>query len=202
MQQPIIVWDFDGVLNANVIDGRFVWADRLQQDWGIDRAALVAHLFHRDRIGRIMRGQIDLRDELQFWLTDAGRNIDADTFLAYWFARDALPDAKVVRHLERSDATHVIGTNNEARRAAFIERDMGFGSLVRHIFASGRMGHAKPDTAYFRHIETWSGAPAHAHVLIDDTQANVTAACALGWQGFHFTNETRGGLPAFLDQLG
>ncbi|MEP2889618.1 hypothetical protein [Tateyamaria sp.] len=146
MQQPIIVWDFDGVLNANVIDGRFVWADRLQQDWGIDRAALVAHLFHRDRIGRIMRGQIDLRDELQFWLTDAGHNIDADVFLAYWFANDALPDAKVVRHLERSDATHVIGTNNEARRAAYLlaislhRAVWGMPNLTPPIFAISKHG--------------------------------------------------------------
>lgn len=201
MQQPIIVWDFDGVLNANVIDGRFVWADRLQQDWGIDHAALVGYLFHRDRIGRIMRGQSDLRHEVRLWLRDAGHDIDADAFLAYWFARDALPDAQVVRHLARTDATHVIGTNNEARRATYIERDMGFGDRVAEIFASGRMGCAKPDTAYFRQIQAWSSAPAQVHALIDDTKANVVAAQALGWHGFHFTDDTRKDLPAFLDQL-
>lgn len=202
MQQPIIVWDFDGVLNANVVEGRFVWADRLQQDWGIDAAAFGAYLFHRDRIGRVMRGQVDLRDELEHWLTNAGHKHDADAFLAYWFAKDALPDAEAMCHLQRDGVTHVIGTNNEARRTAYIENDMGFGGKVSHIFASGRMGEAKPDAAYFQHIEAWSGAPAQAHVMIDDTKANVDAALGLGWRGFHFTDDTRDGLPAFLDQLG
>ena len=56
----ILVWDFDGVLNANIVDGRFVWADTLQQDWGIETAALAGYLFHPDRIGQIMRGATDL----------------------------------------------------------------------------------------------------------------------------------------------
>ncbi|MEO1778575.1 MAG: hypothetical protein AAFU63_07270 [Pseudomonadota bacterium] len=50
---PILVWDFDGVLNANTVDGRFVWADRLAQDWGVDKdvhpdAEVLAHLARPD----------------------------------------------------------------------------------------------------------------------------------------------------------
>lgn len=197
----VLVWDFDGVLNANIVDGRFVWADTLKSDWGIDVQALAAHLFHANRIGQIMRGHFDLRDELAAWLVQEGHEIDVDAFLAYWFAKDALPDADVMRYLHRQDARHVIGTNNEARRAAYIEHDMGFGRLVEHVFASGRIGHAKPDPDYFQHIEDWSGAAPAAHVLIDDTAHNVAAAQARGWQGFHFTDRTRNDLEAFLDQV-
>lgn len=32
MSQKIIVWDFDGVLNANIVAGRFVWGDTLMAD--------------------------------------------------------------------------------------------------------------------------------------------------------------------------
>jgi len=201
MQTKIIVWDFDGVLNANIVDGRFVWADRLDADWGIDAAAMAAHLFHRDRIGQIMRGQSDLRDELVTWLQLAGHDVDPDAFLDYWFARDALPDAEVLRHLQRDGVRHVIGTNNEARRASYIENDMGFAEKVSHIFASGRIGHAKPDAGFFQRIEDWSVAERQTHVLIDDTLANVEAAQARGWQGFHFSDATRAELPDFLDQL-
>lgn len=202
MPDRIIVWDFDGVLNANVVGGRFIWADRLAEDWGIDAGAMAAHLFHPDRIGRIMRGQIDLQDELAQWLQSAGHETDAETFLAYWFAKDAHLDSAVLAHLNRRNARHVIGTNNEARRAAFIEHDMGLGALVEHIFASGRMGCAKPDQAYFDQIEAWSGASASAHILIDDSLGNVEAAQARGWQGFHFNDNTRSGLGSFLDGLG
>ena len=200
MSEKIIVWDFDGVLNANIVDGRFVWADRLQDDWGIELEALVGHLFHPDRIAQIMRGQRDLRAELAAWLDAAGHAVDAEAFMAYWFARDALPDAQIVAHLSRPGARHVIGTNNERHRARYIEEQMGFGALVARIFASGRIGHAKPDDAYFAHIERWSGAPNAAHILIDDTERNVDAARARGWNAFHFTDQSRGALGAFLDQ--
>ncbi|WP_415921273.1 HAD family hydrolase [Tateyamaria sp. SN6-1] len=199
MRKPVVVWDFDGVLNANIVAGRFVWADRLQQDWGIDLTDLAGHLFHPDRIGGIMRGHTDLRAALQAWLSQAGHDVDADAFLAYWFARDALPDADVVAELRRPDLCHVIGTNNEARRAAYIETEMGFGARVAHIFASGRMGCAKPDAAFFEQIEAWSGAERHA--LIDDTARNIDAAARRGWRVFHFTDATRDGLPDFLDSL-
>ncbi|WP_420011956.1 HAD family hydrolase [Tateyamaria sp.] len=201
MPDRIIVWDFDGVLNANVVDGRFIWADRLEEDWGIDTRAMVAHLFDPGRIGQIMRGQIDLGDALAQWFTEAGHQIDVEAFLAYWFARDAHPDFGVMAHLNRPEARHVIGTNNEARRADYIEREMGFGARVERIFASGRLGCAKPAPAYFDHIEAWSGAAAEAHVLIDDTERNVAAALDRGWHGFHFTDANRSGLGAFLDQL-
>ncbi|MEL6887213.1 MAG: hypothetical protein AAFO86_00750 [Pseudomonadota bacterium] len=200
-QQPIVVWDFDGVLNANIVDGRFVWADTLAQDWGIDREALAAHVFHPDRLRRIMRGHLDLRVVVAEWGRLAGHDVDPDAFLDYWFARDAHPDAAMVAHLSRGDLRHVIGTNNEARRATYIEDVMGFGARVERIFASGRMGCAKPDDAYFAAIQTWSGAPAQAHALIDDTAANVTAAQARGWRAYHLTDATRAGLATFLDTL-
>ncbi|WP_147108664.1 HAD family hydrolase [Tateyamaria sp. syn59] len=201
MSLKIIVWDFDGVLNANIVDGRFVWADTLMEDWGIELAALAGHLFHPDRLAGIMRGHVDLRAELAAWLQIEGHEVDADEFMAYWFARDALPDGEVLAHLNRPDARHVIGTNNEPRRASYIEEQMGFGKLVERIFASGRIGHAKPDAAYFEHIEAWSAAPRAAHILIDDTKRNVDAAQARGWEAFHFTDQSRAGLTAFLDRV-
>ncbi|MEL6563335.1 MAG: hypothetical protein AAFQ59_02740 [Pseudomonadota bacterium] len=143
---PILVWDFDGVLNANTVDGRFVWADRLAQDWGVDT--------------------------------------------------EAHPDAEVLTHLARPDLRHVIGANNETRRTAYIETETGLGGHVEHIFASGRMGCAKPDGAYFARIEAWSGAPRGAHVLVDDAARNIDAAAMRGWPVFHFTDATRDALPA------
>ena len=198
---PILVWDFDGVLNANTVDGRFVWADRLAQDWGVDKDAMAAHIFAPRRIGRIMRGQMDLRDAVTAWRDAAGHDFDVDDFLAYWFDKDAHPDAEVLAHLARPDLRHVIGTNNATRRTAYIETEMGLGAHVEHIFASGRMGCAKPDGAYFARIEAWSGAPRGAHVLVDDAARNIDAAAMRGWQVFHFTDATRDALSAFLDDL-
>ena len=41
-----IAWDFDGVLNRNIVDGRFVWADTLEDDLGISVAALQKGIFN------------------------------------------------------------------------------------------------------------------------------------------------------------
>lgn len=201
MPQKIIVWDFDGVLNANIVDGRFVWADRVEADWGLSLEALQADIFHPACIRQIVRGARDLRAELARFLAAQGHDIDPDAFLAYWFEQDARPDPEVVAHLTRPAARHVIGTNNEARRAAYIETDMGFGARVERVFASGRMGCAKPEDAYFAQIEDWSGAPAAHHILIDDSARNVEAAQTRGWDAFHFTDQTRNDLAAFLDRV-
>ncbi len=201
MSKHLIAWDFDGVLNANIVDGRFVWADDVEADWGVDKSAMVDHLFGSGLIHRIVRGQLDLRVALGDWLHVSHPQVDADAFLAYWFAKDARPDPNVVAWLNNHSARHVIATNNEARRATYIESEMGFGALVERVFASGRMGVAKPDAAYFAAIEQWSGyAPQH-HVLIDDTRPNVDAARARGWSAFHFTDQSRDGLAAFLEDF-
>lgn len=199
MAQPdLIVWDFDGVLNANVVDGRFVWADTLQADLGIDPQQLSAHLFASGLMRRVISGQVDLRDVVGDWLTDIGQPVTADEMLAYWFDKDALPDAEVLGLLRAHPARHVIGTNNEARRAAYIETVMGFGDQVDHVFASGRMGCAKPDAVYFKQIEDWAGLSGAQILLVDDTLPNIEACTARGWQGFHFTDATRTDLPSVL----
>ncbi|WP_299598423.1 HAD family hydrolase [uncultured Tateyamaria sp.] len=201
MMEQVIVWDFDGVLNGNIVDGRFVWADALFDDWGVRLDALQSHLFRPERMRSIMRGERDLRDALSEWIAGLEQEVDVDAFLAYWFAKDARPDPAVLPHLERLAFRHVIGTNNEARRAAYIETEMGFADRVERVFASGRMGCAKPEDAYFAQIEDWTGAPAASHVLVDDSKRNADAAQARGWRAYHFADNTRAGLGPFLDRL-
>ncbi len=200
MRRPaLIVWDFDGVLNRNVINGRFVWTDDLQADLGVDPAALSAYLFKSGRIADVIRGKVDLTALLAEWLPTEAPHVTVDILLDYWFAKDARPDADVLSLLPRLAIRQVIGTNNEARRARYIETEMGFAEKVEHVFASGRMGVAKPDTAFFDAIRNWADIPAADILLIDDHQPNVEAAIASGWQGAHFTDETR---DTVLAQLG
>ncbi|MEX0287068.1 MAG: HAD family hydrolase [Paracoccaceae bacterium] len=194
----LIVWDFDGVLNANIRDGRFVWADRLQDDLGVDPGAFSDFVFRSGRIRDVVRGRLDLRDVVAGWLSDQGHDITADAFLDYWFANDAIPDEQVTGWMMKAAGRRVIGTNNEARRAAYIEGPMGYGARVERVFASGRMGVAKPDAGFFEAIEQWSGAAPRDILLIDDSLPNIEACIERGWQGFHFSVATRNALPQRL----
>ncbi|MEM6385044.1 MAG: HAD-IA family hydrolase [Pseudomonadota bacterium] len=199
LERPaLIVWDFDGVLNRNVVGGRFVWSDQLATDLGLDPSDLSEFLFASGRMGGVIRGKEDLRDVVGEWLARQATRVTAEDLLAYWFEKDALPDDEVITYLDHLPCRHAIGTNNERRRAAFIETNMGFGARVAHVFASGRMGVAKPDAGYFHHILRWADIPAAQVLLIDDHLPNVEAARALGWQSLHFTDGSR---DAVLRQL-
>lgn len=198
MPPELIVWDFDGVLNRNIVDGRFVWADNLEADLGLRLERLHAYFFASGRMRGIVRGEEDLRDVASEWLVSEGSAMTPAAFLAYWFAQDARPDDEIVAHVKAHPARHVIGTNNETRRASYIEDEMGFGHLVEHVFASGRMGIAKPEPAYFETITELSGIAPEKTLLVDDSQQNVAAARALGWRAFHFTEASRADLPGAL----
>ncbi|MGL5010373.1 MAG: HAD family hydrolase [Paracoccaceae bacterium] len=201
MRPRVVAWDFDGVLNRNIVDGRFVWADDFEADTGQSLRGFTDHVFGAD-FDLVITGRTDLRDRVADWARQVGYGAGADALLDYWFARDALPDAGMLAMMERLAARgvrQVIATNNEARRVGYIEREMGFAARVEHVFSSGRMGVRKPDAGFFSHVvEVLAVAPGDI-LLIDDTAANVAAALAQGWQGFHFTEATRNGLAALLE---
>ncbi|WP_284164678.1 HAD-IA family hydrolase [Frigidibacter sp. SD6-1] len=194
----LVVWDFDGVLNRNSRQGRFVWQERLRADLGLDPEGFNRFVFGSERIGGVVRGESDLREVVAGWLAGQAVAVDVDDFLDYWFAHDALPDPDIGPLLDLCPGRKVIGTNNEARRASYIEDVMGFGARVERVFASGRMGVAKPDAGFFAEIEDWAGVRPARILLIDDSASNIAAAHRLGWQAFHFTDGTRHRLSTVL----
>ncbi|MCC1494424.1 HAD family hydrolase [Cognatishimia sp. F0-27] len=198
VEPALVVWDFDGVLNANTRDGRFVWADRLKEDLGIDPDAFARDLFGSGIARQIMRGQRDLAEYVQAWLVRNGHDRDAGEVLRYWFEKDRHLDPQMLDWAVRHAGRRVIGTNNEAHRARFIEEEMGLAERFEAVFASGRMGVAKPDPGFFAQIERWSALPPQRILLIDDTAGNIAACTARGWQGFHLTAATRDRLPERL----
>ena len=118
----------------------------------------------------------------------------AEQILDLWLDLDANPDAEMlglVDALCAAGTRQVIATNNEARRAAYIENRMGMGDRMERVFASGPMGIAKPDPGYFVHIAGEMDVPGSEFFFVDDLVENVQAARDAGWQGFHFTDQTR-----------
>ncbi|MES0879284.1 HAD family hydrolase [Roseibium sp. SCP14] len=195
-----IAWDFDGVLNRNVVDGRFVWSDTIEEDLGIPAQAFQDGVFD-SRFIDVIAGKRDLLEHVQSWLDLNHSSIDAGAVLDYWFVKDDLSDpltGGIMDRLNRLGIVQVIATNNEHRRATYIERDAGYSDRVSEVFAAGRMGLVKPAPEFFAHVSDSLRLPPQNILLIDDSEANTRAAAALGWDTFHFTDESREHLAPYL----
>lgn len=196
----VVAWDFDGVLNRNVEDGVFAWSRHFERDLGLSISSFSAHLFG-GRFQKAMVGEACLIEIVTDWTERNGAQGRAGEILDYWFGRDALPDHEtlaIVESLRARGVRNVMATNNEVLRTAYIETRMGFDAHVERIFAAGRMRVAKPDAAYFVHIEEELQADPASLLLVDDMHENVLAARGRGWQAFHFTEGSHARLASEL----
>ncbi|WP_353255646.1 HAD-IA family hydrolase [Hyphomonas sp.] len=185
----VVAWDFDGVLNRNIENGVFAWSRHFERDLGLCVRSFSAHLFG-GRFQKAMVGEACLIDIVTEWTELNGAQGRTHEILDYWFRTDALPDPgalAIAGALKSRGVLNVMATNNEAQRTNFIETEMGFTAHVERIFAAGRMKLAKPDTAYFAHIEDELQADPATILLVDDMHENILAARGRGWQAFHFT---------------
>lgn len=201
MSQKIIAWDFDGVLNRNIVDGAFLWKANFDQDIGASVEDFSQFVFRSGRFSDVLIGKRDIKDLVSEWVNAANCEKSAEEVLDYWFAKDALPDEETLKLLERSRDLgwiNVIATNNEARRVAYIEHQMGFGDKIESVFAAGPMGCKKPDPIFFKTIEVALDALPRDLTLIDDKEENVIAAQSLGWSGVYFRDGDHAGLERAL----
>lgn len=195
----LIAWDFDGVLNANVQNGVFKWMTTFEEDTGLPIDSLSSYLFS-GRFQQAMVGEADLHELVGSWAAEHGVPHRAGEVIDYWFDKDHIPDEKtldIVQRARLAGITNVIATNNEVYRADWIE-EMGFGEHMHTVFAAGRMRLAKPDLAYFAHIEDALKVTGKNVILVDDMAENVEAARQHGWDAFHFVPGCHDALAAKL----
>lgn len=199
MTAQLVVWDFDGVLNAEPPGEPFGWVARVDDSHGLSPTSFRAFLDQPGQAARVLRGAVPLETALDDWLRRQDTTVNAADLLEHWLQSEARPDPQVIGWLERSPQRAVIGTNNPAPRADYIMETMGFACRVERIFASGPMGVAKPNPGFFGQIERWARLTPRQILLIDDNRRNTAAAAARGWQTFLFDEHTRHALP---DRLG
>lgn len=194
----LVAWDFDGVLNKGYPGGYEDWQQSFEADLGCSAKAFTEFVYTQDNFVPILTGQRDLMDLLADYVARHEVPHSPRAVLDYWLSKDANADPQVLGWLDRCALPGVIATNNEAHRARFMWEDMGFKTRMQHIFASGPLGVKKPDGQFFAAIEAWSGLEPSDILLVDDAEQNIRAAEARGWRVFHFTDETRTGLPDLL----
>ena len=134
-------------------------------------------------IGRLERGTISPRDFGDQFVDEWQLRIDASSFLAHFKAWIAgpLPGVDALLAQLRPHFTLACLSNTNAMHWDLILVDHGLGNRLHHAFASHLMGHMKPDPEAYQFVCDDMGLDPDQIVFFDDTEANVSAARAFGF---------------------
>ena len=194
-----ILVDIDGVLvSGRPQDGAHLFTD-LERDLGIPLDRLPSEFFAL-RWPAIVTGRKPLLPELTEVLATLAPAVSAETLIDYWFRNDSRIDRSVLAAivaLRRQGRRVYLATNQEHMRATYLMKEMGLERHVDGMFYSAAIGYRKPDEEFYRYVAAAVETPPKRTVLIDDTEANVMAARAFGWQAVHWS----AGMD-LIDQLG
>ena len=94
------------------------------------------------------------------------------------------PMVALVQTLPRPRA--LLSNTHEPHVSWIKERFPEIFPLFDHCVLSNEVGLAKPDPAFFRHVEQRTGLAPACHIFTDDRKENVAIAQSLGWQAFQF----------------
>lgn len=186
--QKTILMDVDGVLvTGRPQDGAHLFTD-LETDLGISLDSLQSNFF-KPRWSAIVIGQKPLIPELTDALQTIAPDVPAQTLIDYWFENDSRIDTAVLdamRSLRTAGHKVYLATNQEHLRAKYLMETLALGTEVDGIFYSAAIGHKKPSPEFYAHVDRGLAGKGAGIVLIDDTEANVLAACAHGWSAIHW----------------
>lgn len=150
----------------------------------------------------ILTGAADLLPALEKALTAWGWTGPVGAFVRDWLAFGTMPDPgafALVDRLRRAGLVCGLATNQDALRARYMDRDLGYRERFDHHFYSALMGCAKPDPVYFHTAVATLAVPPARVLFIDDKEDNVTAAreCGLRAETLHPGNRLRDLLAAY-----
>lgn len=181
-----IVWDFDGVLNDNHRNGRFLWADGFEDTFGQPIRGFQNSVFGPE----LLTGQADIATRIAGWIAETGAETTPEAVIDYWLSRDLYPNADIIALMDKMAQRRlrqVVLTNCDRRRADWVDRCMTHFPQVERVFASARLGIAKPDPAVFQTVSETLDLPPGALMMIDDASRNVNAAGKAGWRTFKYS---------------
>ena len=186
----VLALDVDGVLLDPNRDGAGHWTVELTRRHGITRAELREAFFAKSW-DDVLHGRRRIEEALTEALDHIGTTVDVESVLSCWFEADFVPVLPVIDLAQRAaDAgiLVVLATNQEHRRAAFLNERLGESFPIHAVFYSAEVGRQKHDAAFFDQASDRLGLAADQRcsvVFVDDVLANVETAIATGWRGVH-----------------
>ena len=189
----VVALDVDGVLLDPGRGGSGPWEVAFSQRFGVDANRLDQAYFQgawRD----VIVGRDPIETTLSAAMQGLGWDIDVDDALRCWFEADFVVDPEVVyaaNDWSRRGIRVVLATNQEIRRARYIEQRLATLIPLRGIAFSGAPGIPKDDPAFYAAAERQLGITPDGTsvVFLDDTEGNVEAARRHGWKSVLFSRE-------------
>lgn len=179
-----VLWDADGVLQ-DVPHGWEASMRPVVQGHIEDVPAFLTEAFAAERPA--LTGEVRWRDVLPGLLERWQVSHLYDDALRVWLTIE--PHAEVrelVQVVRRSGVGCYLATNQDEYRGRHMHEALGYGELLDGAFYSYELGVAKPDPAFFSVILERLSLPVGDVLFVDDNQANVESARALGMRAEHW----------------
>jgi putative hydrolase of the HAD superfamily len=189
----VLALDVDGVLLDPALGGRGSWLEEVGGPLGLGPVQIQSAFFE-PYWADIVVGRAPIEPALQTALDTLGCSLSAEEFLDQWCVADFVPDSDVVeaaREWAADGARLVLVTNQEHRRAAFLQERLAALLPVDGMAYSAAIGFVKEDPRFFPKASDVLGLPSdpHAVVFVDDAATNVAAARRYGWEAVHFVQQ-------------
>lgn len=184
MRVEALVFDVDGVLVEP-----WGFANYLKREY--PHIAPQTAEFFRGIFHECLTGKADMRAELPPYLEKWGWPHSLDHFLQVWFEAEREVDARLIAAVQQARAAGircVVATNQECYRVEYMREQMGFNNYFDGIYSSAALGEKKPDRRFFEAVSRGLNVPVGQVMFWDDSQANVDAARAHGWQAELYTD--------------
>lgn len=187
----------------------------LTNGWGADARADAARHFgldedagefearHAEVVEGFERGERSLDEYLDRVVFYRTRPFGRDAFIRFMYAQSQPNDPvlSLVRNLAAARVCRLATINNESRELNRYRIDtFGLDAIFQAFFSSCYLGVTKPDGRIFTiALDVMQAAPAGS-AFVDDREANVAAARAVGMRAIHMTESSR--LPHELREAG
>lgn len=181
--------DVDGVLLDPDRGGAGPWKLELERRHGVPHEQLREQFFQR-AWGDVVNGRRPLEPALQEALERMSVSVDVEAVIDCWFEADFVPFETAIGLATRAAAAGVrivLATNQEHRRAAYLDRHLGERFPIDAVLYSAALGVQKHDSVFFERASERLdlGADRSSVVFVDDAESNVRVAREAGWRAIH-----------------
>jgi putative hydrolase of the HAD superfamily len=191
LRGAVLALDVDGVVLDPTLGGGGSWHRVLADRYAVDTDRF-RQLFFSRYWPDIVVGRTAVEPALAQVIVELEWTMSVDDLLSCWFEADFAVDDDVVEAAKAWAADGVrlvLVTNQEHRRARFLEERLRALMPIDTVAYSAAVGFMKHDPHFFPAASDLLGIDRRARsvVLVDDDRQNIEAARRYGWSAVHFT---------------